>query len=1533
VSEPVNERFGKGRRRGINYLSNLGRMIRDLTGFATLTFELVQNADDAGATLLRFDVRDNELVVFNDAVFSNCGDQDLPPDECLMLSTEGHKCDFHSFCDVGGGDKQDRDDTTGAFGIGFTAVYQIADTAEIISNGLHWYINEVELEQNRIRECLGCPQDKDQGTTFILPWARDANSEFRRRTRTPPVSADGPDELLTVLLDKIPAAMLFLRHVRHVELCRNGDQVDSFSREDADELCEITGTQSRREWLMLSGDFAEEAHSFFASNPTLDGRRSSSVSLAVPLGEEVTGLLCAYLPTDQSSRLPLHINADFFPGSDRRRLLVEGPRGEWNRLVLRAAARTLADHLEVLASALSPTRLWHLLFAAHQAKDEADGLALDAYWDMIRPVLPETPVMWTTASAWISPSRTYLLSSPTEERAVVPLLERLGVPLVHSDVAGYVRQMTGWAGAREFTLAALTGALLAADADTLGGLAQLFPADEERSALWEEAERLLARKKADADRKAFQGVRIMPGLDGGLWAARDLVRTDAPTAKLIDDIGLPAKSLDTTALPVDAAWLKSLCDPFDVRFMLTFLSGYDGKLKLTDALDSGRLTAARLLTWLASRENEIAEWNQQARVAALPIFPTSSGYRILAEAPLPGDFIDRLGIADAIDTTRIGGCGEFLIRLGAKDLTRQRYLVDFLPRAAAQPHIVASDAWRELILDLARDLDEVAADDRVHAALQPLPLVPVTRSGEHMMAAAADAYFATPEVRDVFGDDVCLVDLIRGHEIVTETLFRWLGVVGTPRLDDLVIHVHDLAGQAPTDGVRSQVTGVIRYLGTLVPDRRTALPTELEPLRKLAWLPAEQDQLHWYRPAEVQTEARRYLFETQGTFLDVPREVQQPAANFLYWLGVTANPTATQVVAHLLTCAEQERPVNQEVFLELSRHADDPAIARLVGKKCLLIDDNSYVRPDNVFRDENPFGRFRRQLASQWDSYAPLLERLGVKKRPDAADAVRVLLDIAGELAVYHLPVEDPDDRAVIGHCWSMLDDALKSGLPEQFAALREHPVIPDMNAVLTAPTRLLIDDMPGIADALHLGASMLERKEGMWRAFEAAGVQNLSAAIRIEIVNRDPASHQGTVAARINERKRALARVMDDQHAGIQRLDDLLASLAIYETSSLTVRYHLPAFNRTSDEVAVAAVYLPADDQPAAELLAQVAEDRPSWMAVARELSRALVPGQAPGLLATTLFVVLSAATSQEARAYLDEAGLPPLDEGEVTGPPVVATAGLGGMVSSEPTEADEGSTDRAPAAEDSQSSLADQAVEGDGAEEPQEEATEPYADGNDATRARSNHRGEKYEFGPSEGPENLARTTSSSPRGTSSTGMPERDDASGMDTRSLEDRKRRAGSADPRAGRQTRLRSYVVEAGEGEGDQGTVGDEAPDLSPIDKAGVARVLEYERKCGREPLEMAHSNPGFDVESFDERGDLVRRIEIKSTRGQWSIAGVMLSRRQHEQAVGDGDLFWLYVVENAQDDDYKIFRVQNPARRIDYFGFDGGWKDVAESDV
>lgn len=192
--------------RGIDYLGSIARMLRDLSGFATLVYELLQNADDApGATTARFDITPEALIVWNDGQFSDCGSQELHPDQCPWLAERGERCDFHRFRSVSAGDKGRRADLTGAFGIGFTAVYQITDQPEVISSGQHWIIDETQPEEERIRVHRRCPVcDGETGTRFILPWARDPNSDFRQRTNATPV--DGNDE--AELVARIPRAAI-----------------------------------------------------------------------------------------------------------------------------------------------------------------------------------------------------------------------------------------------------------------------------------------------------------------------------------------------------------------------------------------------------------------------------------------------------------------------------------------------------------------------------------------------------------------------------------------------------------------------------------------------------------------------------------------------------------------------------------------------------------------------------------------------------------------------------------------------------------------------------------------------------------------------------------------------------------------------------------------------------------------------------------------------------------------------------------------------------------------------------------------------------------------------------------------------------------------------------------------------------------------------------------------------------------------------------------------------------------------------------
>jgi hypothetical protein len=138
---------------------------------------------------------------------------------------------------------------------------------------------------------------------------------------------------------------------------------------------------------------------------------------------------------------------------------------------------------------------------------------------------------------------------------------------------------------------------------------------------------------------------------------------------------------------------------------------------------------------------------------------------------------------------------------------------------------------------------------------------------------------------------------------------------------------------------------------------------------------------------------------------------------------------------------------------------------------------------------------------------------------------------------------------------------------------------------------------------------------------------------------------------------------------------------------------------------------------------------------------------------------------------------------------------------------------------------------------------------------------------------------------------------------------------------------------------DDGTDGDGDTDLgdaetSEIDGAGVARVLAFERLCGRAPEEQDHSNPGFDVISRGHSGEILRWIEVKSLRGPWNERGVFLSRTQMAFSQERGQQFWLYVVEFAEDDDaFRIHRIQDPWSQASRFGIDNGWQGVAEPDL
>jgi len=105
-----------------------------------------------------------------------------------------------------------------------------------------------------------------------------------------------------------------------------------------------------------------------------------------------------------------------------------------------------------------------------------------------------------------------------------------------------------------------------------------------------------------------------------------------------------------------------------------------------------------------------------------------------------------------------------------------------------------------------------------------------------------------------------------------------------------------------------------------------------------------------------------------------------------------------------------------------------------------------------------------------------------------------------------------------------------------------------------------------------------------------------------------------------------------------------------------------------------------------------------------------------------------------------------------------------------------------------------------------------------------------------------------------------------------------------------------------------------ATDVTEVDRRAVAAVMATERALGREPTEMAHRNPGYDIESRDPATGDLYFIEVKGR-----IEGadtVTVKARQVRQAHNTPDRFILAIVTVPEDRDAEptVRYVRRPFR-------------------
>ena len=1457
---------------GVDFLGFIREQLTGLTGFVTLVQELIQNAEDAKASTISFDFREEALVVINDSTFSTCGR--IEEDACPRLMKDGRlvDCDFHRMRSLASGRKRDEPGTIGTFGIGFLSVYQVCDHPQVLSSGVHWTFFPEEAPEKRI--AVSPPHDRP-GTTFILPWAKDARSPVRQGLGLGAVTDEDIVQFLHDTLAALPNLLLFLAHLRRIEVRQSRALIATVERRDEGDSIvtivvhgkpDLVNGRTER-WLILSSHFNRP------SWPEVESKRRTEVRIALPFEVPKDGLFFAFLPTTMETRLPLHVHADFYTDSSRKGIIKDGHdyRVRWNRLAVAEAADLLARSLLHIRDTLGPKVLTECLRRAYEVEARQNPL-LGVFWERISAAGRSFAIAYTSTRSWVQPHVLVLDSLESTHRN---LLEKLGLPLVHPEA------QPAWNALRALGAAQLTlghvieaaRALSIAPGTPLSAAPEPLNSQANLETLYGVIDVLLGTERPAQDKLLKQLAVIPIGLStrGTLERPSDLRRAPQEVqeafgfitgVQFVHDIGLSCKAL------------AKLIPDFDIHDAVRVLSALTAD-DFLDAYTAGRWRPEKtyqffVSNWRALLENPALK----ASFFDIPMFMSKDTFKPLKELSLPGDFKDPLGldilVSGDLDESVLG----LLRKLGVRELDLPTYVKSYLPKALEGD--VETERLRKLVRELAKGIGVLRDHPDALAALRVCPLV---ECDDGKFRRPGEVYFDGPTLQEILGKGNYRY-AVNATGTLPESLiefYKLLGVTDKPRPHDVLVRVSTLASQKPTQDNVRQMEAVFSYLARSWSDFDEPTRAELQPLRSLAWLPAEGDSERWWKPSELHTKDREHLFRGQARFLGFAKAASGVPREFRSFLGLLIDPSPAQVARYLMVCAANRTAPSPEIYRFLATEADPDEVHRLLADKpCIHVGGGRFVTPDQVFWEAHDFGPYRFQLPNEYRVFSQFFRAVGVKDRPSTEDYVSVLVDISNRFGPGNLPI-DQATEAVVHTCFAELQRRLEAGeLSETVVApLGDRKVVPQADMVLYEPRWVLIDDKPTLAAKFGklLERNLILRDPSTWRILEKIGVRLLSKAVHASPQNHQSSKYDESLTSLIRERRPLFERIVEARRQqGVEGWRKEILDLEVYHAPELEVVYSIPDFRISTPPVAQVAFV-----DPTANRL--YVRDNSGGSAALREMAKEIAAALNPSIdvsdMAPLIREILTLPPVEGHRA-LDEYGIArlavfpprpveparaePLDE---AGPSVDGFP-VGRVVVREPQDHKEDSP-----------SLPQRKPQPHGTP-PCTQLTEP------STQAAKPFPGQ---------PPAAER-------------QPQRNVTESVQHKELVSRVRSRGSA-------------------AEAERPT---EEEESKRTGKAGVALVMEFERQQGRRPKEMDQYHPGYDIESYGPDGQVERYIEVKSITGPWEGYRVSLTATQFETARKYGDKYFLYVVDNIETPQHaRLHIVRDPGRRGNAYAFDEEW--------
>lgn len=1498
------------RTQNVDYLGTLSTLLRDLQGYSTLAHELIQNADDvkdgdgnAGTTLIEFDIHEDALYVSNDGVFR---DQD-----------------FRRMENIAGQHKRQEENTTGAFGIGFLSVYQITDSPEIFSSNLHWRFIPTNYPENIEERDV-----ETSGTKFRLPYATDPASEVRIKLHQQAFDKSKLDELEHALANAVVNASPFLKQLSHLVVKRSGKVVQQVRREinnDGVLVLDINGGISR--WFLLDGNFEDKANELRQQYPhQIEDKRHHKVTVAIPESVSVHGRLFAVLPTETITSLPFHINADFYPSSDRKEIIFgDDYQSEWNRACIRAVIDIVSEYIDDIRTEFGHIWFWDFLNQMNISGQKAKNGDLDSVfqhlWNEIKEDIANKEIIYTSTRNWVQPHQARILQSQPELDASV-IFEQLGINIVSPDLRSHYNLLIEF-GAPFLSIEDVAHSLQHHGLNKKQHIsaAPTFLGDKSAwqllwSALDERISKIAKSQRSIAENR-LQACAIFLDEHNMLQLAADVYieNGERNTRKAFSWVNWITDDAVTNKIPA------ILAKPFVLSSAVYELEQAEviEELWLENIID-----LPAIFRWFEDHFDDFERYPKSLldRFLNLPIFPVSGHLtKFRDDLYIPSDFADPFGASSLIDIKAIGNRKDFLSKLGVKELTFLNF-VKYEVRKKFKPEISLTwEELRDLVKLLAERLGILKDNPDIRHLLQDIPLVELD-SGDRC-AVASQVYIGNG-IRNLLGSDILVTN--PPSPSISE-LYKWLGATDKPRTEDIIKRLKNLTNyDTPDEETYEIVEALFKILSG-----QTLGEHHLVHLKSMAWLPARQQgnrNTTWYKPNQLFNTYQQYLFsESSALFLDFEHVLQTTASEFCKILGIQSSPSIDLVVQHLTTCIERKIPVNLQVYEYLNRafsqNPESDWVLDLKDSKCILL-NNLYVRPDFVYWSQHPFGNFRATLDGKWRPYYHLLTALGVKESPDFIDYCNVMYEI--DITFVDKQI-DKKVKDVVLRCWEGINYLLGQELISQEdirLALAEHHLIPNWDDKLIRPNDIVFEDRTDIAKKFDndILANIIHKDDSLWRAMSAAGVRSLSKASSIHIVECDDPVEDDLLAVQIQERKPLFKRVLDAEVGLDTRdlVDTFFRYFKVCRVRGLAVEYELDIFGGVHSRAEYVSAQWKSDDHT----LFFVDDDEGVEIDIARELAFALHPD---GNISPWIKDIITAETIQKAVLLLDRQGCPPSHE-------VYDFENISNIAESQETTTQNefeknvnerfDELDEIPEVEDDNEDYSDELEDysdekNDGIEnnsniqngkidEPSEESVPDKMSGGDAVSGSSLSESTNGSIADKD---NTKESTS---------GSKKHDHAKEHNARKTDQDKSRK----PRG----KLRSYVTNDSETKNKLDP--DRVVERSNVDHAGISFVLEFEKKNGRKPQEMPHENPGYDVLSRDSSGK-IRFIEVKSLSGLWSdYSPAALSNTQFEEARKQNEAYWLYVVEEALSATPRLYCIQDPANRITQYLFDNGWISVSE---